>query len=40
MSKALLFQTMDDEQLSIVVDAMEKKMFKNGDVIIQQGEDS
>uniref|UniRef100_A0A0A9W7L0 cAMP-dependent protein kinase regulatory subunit n=1 Tax=Lygus hesperus TaxID=30085 RepID=A0A0A9W7L0_LYGHE len=35
----MLFTTLDDEHLHIVVDAMEKKIYKKNDVIIKQGED-
>jgi hypothetical protein len=35
-----LFSSLDKEQMKIVVDAMERKVFKKNDVIIKQGESS
>lgn len=35
----MLFATLDNDHLKIVVDAMEKKIYKKGDIIIKQGDD-
>ncbi len=35
----ILFNSLDEDQYKIVIDAMEKKEFKQGDWIIKQGED-
>jgi len=34
-----LFSSLDPDQMKIVIDAMESKLYKAGDVIIKQGED-
>lgn len=34
-----MFQSLTDKEMAIVVDAMEEKKFKEGDLVISQGED-
>jgi cAMP-dependent protein kinase regulator len=34
-----MFKTLDEEQLKVVIDAMEKKEFDKGDTLIKQGDD-
>ena len=34
-----MFQCLDENEVKIVIDAMDEKKFKAGDLIIRQGED-
>eukprot|EP00825_Cyclidium_porcatum_P049133 TRINITY_DN841_c0_g2_i2.p1 TRINITY_DN841_c0_g2~~TRINITY_DN841_c0_g2_i2.p1 ORF type:complete len:375 (+),score=79.28 TRINITY_DN841_c0_g2_i2:148-1272(+) len=39
LSQAFMFQSLDDQEQKIVIDAMEEKAFKAGDKVIVQGQD-
>lgn len=38
MKKNMLFKALDGDTLEILIDVLEKKEFKDGDVIIKQGD--
>lgn len=37
--KSFMFNTLDEKELTIVIDAMEEKVFNRNDTVIEQGED-
>ena len=39
LQHSFMFQALDEKEMQIVVDAMEEKRYKQGDIVIEQGDD-